>query len=488
MSDQEVLGPIIDGKMVVSDSLSKFKAIYPADGKELCDISSCGLDELDAVVRSSEAAFKSWGKTSFGERAAALEQIAEIIEADPGYFAKNETLDTGKGIGESLIQIGNSAKIYRYFASAIRTHEDSYIRYDNATSSVVIREPFGSVGLILPWNAPSMLLSWKLAPALAAGNCAIVKPASVASRAALNMVLRFQKALPPGVLNAVTGSGPVVGNALVKHPGIRKISFTGSTAVGSEIGELCGNRIIPATLELGGKSASVIFDDANAERALQFVILGSLSSAGQICIAGTRILVQSAIYDSFVEKLKTKFDALRVGDPMDSNTQMGPVINKDQFDKVMGYIDSGIKQGARLVSGGKRLTGGIYDKGYYIAPTLFVDVKSDMTIACEEIFGPVLSIMRFDTEEEAISIANGTEYGLGASVWTKDIYRAMRVSQALEAGTVWVNTYLDNPAGSPFGGYKKSGMGREIGKVAIDYYSNIKNINISASDDVPPIF
>ncbi|MDR1510827.1 MAG: aldehyde dehydrogenase family protein [Synergistaceae bacterium] len=488
MTDQEVLGPIIDGKVVASGSTPKFKAIYPVDGKEICEIYSCGQEQTDAAVRSSEEAFKSWGKTSFGERAAVLEHIARIVEENLEYFAKNETLDTGKGIGESLVQIGNSAKIYRYFASAIRSHEDRYIRYDNGTASVVIREPFGSVGLILPWNAPSMLLSWKLAPALAAGNCAIVKPASVASRAALNMVLRFQEALPPGVLNAVTGSGPDVGNALVKHPGIRKISFTGSTAVGREIGELCGNRLIPATLELGGKSASVIFDDANIERAIQFVMLGSLSSAGQICIAGTRILVQSTIYDSFVEKLKTKFDTLRVGDPMDSDTQMGPVINKNQFDKVMGYIDSGIKDGARLVIGGERLTGGIYDKGYYIAPTLFADVKSDMTIACEEIFGPVLSIMRFDTEEEAVSIANGTEYGLGASVWTKDINRAMRVSQALEAGTVWVNFYLDSPAGSPFGGYKKSGMGREIGKIAIDYYSNIKNINISSSDDVPPIF
>lgn len=486
MERNQELGPIISGAIVRTENT--FKAISPADGSELGRVFVCGEAEVDAAVRSSETAFVSWGKSTFGERADRLDQIADILKGDLDWFAENETLDTGKGIGESRLHVNNCINMYRYFASVIRTHEDTFIRYDSGSASIVVREPLGVVGLILPWNAPSMLLSWKLAPALAAGNCAVVKPASAASMVIINMALRFQEALPPGVLNVVTGSGETVGNALAGHPGIRKISFTGSSAAGSAVGAIAGRNIIPVTLELGGKSASVIFEDANLDRALQYAILPIASSAGQICVSSSRLLVQDSIYDAFTKRLKAKFDGLRVGDPMDLETQVGPVIDKTQFDKVMGYIDGGIAAGAKLLSGGKRVTGGICDKGFYIAPTLFGGVTPDMAIAGEEIFGPVLSVLRFSTEEDAVRIANGTQYGLGAAVWTKDIYRAMRVSHALEAGTVWVNDYLDNGAGSPFGGYKKSGVGRELNKIVIDYYSNIKNISVANVDEAPPIF
>lgn len=486
MERKKELGPVINGAIVKTEN--DFKAICPADGSELARVFACGRAEVDAAIESSEAAFASWGKSTFGERADALDKIADILRDDLDWFAENEALDTGKGIGEAQLHINNSIKMYRYFASAIRTHEDTFIRYDSGSASIVVREPLGVVGLILPWNAPSMLLSWKLAPALAAGNCAVVKPASAASMVIIEMALRFQEALPQGVLNVITGSGETAGNALIGHPGIKKISFTGSTAAGSVVGAAGGGNIVPVTLELGGKSASVVFEDANLDRALQYAVLPIASSAGQICVCASRLLIQDSIYDAFVEKLKAKFDGLRIGDPMDPETQVGPVIDRGQFDKIMGYIDAGVAAGAKLLSGGKRVTGGICDKGLYIAPALFVDVKPDMSIANEEIFGPVLSVLRFSTEEEAVRIANGTKYGLGAAVWTKDIYRAMRVSRALEAGTVWVNDYLDNGAGSPFGGYKKSGLGRELNKMVIDHYSNIKNISIANVDEAPPIF
>jgi acyl-CoA reductase-like NAD-dependent aldehyde dehydrogenase len=388
------------------------------------------------------------------------------------------------------MHLGNCIEIYRYFAAAIRAHEDRVVQYDNGNISIVLREPLGVVGLILPWNAPSMLLAWKLAPALAAGNAVVVKPASSASLVPINLVEKFQAALPPGVLNLVTGSGPKVGTPLADHPGISKISFTGSVEAGRILGAKASQNIIPVTLELGGKSASIIFEDSHVDRALQFAVLASVSSAGAICVSSSRILVQDTIYDSFVAKIKEKYDALATtaGNPLDPASGVAPIIDKTQYERIIGYIESGISEGAKLVSGGKRITGGICDKGYYMEPTLFANVTKDMTIAKEEIFGSVLSIMRFSTEEEAIEIANSTQYGLASAVWTKDIYKATRVSRALQAGIVWVNDYMDISAGGPFGGYKKSGFGREINKMAIDYYSNTKNINISSDETTPQMF
>lgn len=481
-----VYGALIDASL--KQTQEHFEDRNPANGEIIALIGRCTEADLNEAVESGQSAFTKWKAVPRDKRSRLLNQIADIIERDMDELVLNETLDTGKCLSESALQLQICADIYRYFAGAIMCHEDIMIQHASGSFSAVIREPLGVAGLILPWNAPSMLMTWKLAPALAAGNCAVVKPASAASRVVLELALRFQEVLPPGVLNVVTGSGSEIGNALAYHPGISKVSFTGSTTVGSGIGRICGENVVPCTLELGGKSANIIFEDADLDRAVQYVMIGILSTSGEVCVAGSRLLVQDSIYERMVEMLREKFIQVTVGDPTAPDTKMGPVIDESQGRKIMDCIDGGLADGARLVCGGHRLTGGIYDLGFFIEPTIFADADNSMRIAREEIFGPVLTIIPFQTEAEAVSIANDSAYGLGAAVWTRDIYRAIRVSRVLQAGTVWVNDYLDSSPGNPFGGYKKSGIGREIHKMAMDYYSNVKNICVSATDEVPAAF
>lgn len=299
--------------------------------------------------------------------------------------------------------------------------------------------------------------------------------------------MRLQKLLPPGVVNVVCGSGAAIGDALIASPGVSKVSFTGSTATGRSIASAAGKRLIPATVELGGKSPIIIYEDADLDKAVQFSMLGTLSSSGAVCVAGSRVLVQDTVYDQVVETMKAAFARVRVGAPDDPASHMGPIINEKQYRKIMDYIEIGKQEGAVLLSGGSRLSGGIYDTGIYLEPTLFGDVKNQMTIAREEIFGPVISLIRFHDEQEAIRIANDTEYGLGAGVFTRDLNKAARTAKAIQAGTVWVNTYLNSCPGSPFGGYKNSGYGRELHSMVLDAYSNIKNINV-AYDEGHPVF
>ena len=485
MKAYKELGPIIGGREIKTQN--SFFDKNPANGEIIAEIGSCSIEDVEHAVKSGGEAFQSWGATSREYRADCLYKMAEIIESDMDTFARNETLCTGKCLQESYIQLDLCAKLYKYFAAAIASSEDTLVQHSSGSFSAIVREPLGVVGLILPWNAPVMLMAWKLAPALAAGNCAVVKTATLASASVLELAGRFQAVLPPGVLNVVTGSGSTAGNALISHPDISKVSFTGSTDVGRSIGKICGENITPCTLELGGKSANIIFADAQLDRAVQFAMIGTLSSAGAVCVAGTRLLIQDEIYDSFLKMLKEKFEPVRVGDPMEDGVQMGPVIDEVQFETIMKYIEHGKSEGAKLVCGGTRLTGGQYDKGFYVAPTIF-EAENSMKISQEEIFGPVINVIRFSTEEEAISIANDSCYGLGAGLWTKDIHRAIRVSRKLEAGTVWVNDYLDSSPGNPFGGYKNSGIGREVHKMALENYTRVKNICVSNSEDVPPVY
>jgi len=479
-------GSFINGSFVKNTTEKIISDYNPTNGDLLAQLLTADVACLEDAVTSSQSALKEWRSSTKAYRAKVLNAMADIMDANASYLAEIEAKDIGKPIGEATMQMGLCSSMYRYFAACIIAEDEVLVSHDNGSLSAVIREPLGVVGLILPWNAPAMLLSWKLAPALATGNCVIIKPATAAPLVILELARLWKDVIPAGVLTVLIGSA--VGDPMLNHPGISKFSFTGSTEVGSHIGEVAGRNIVPCTLELGGKSANIIFDDAQLERALQLSILGVLASNGEVCVAGSRLFVHENIYDSFLEQLKEKFESIRIGDPTDFATQMGPAVNEGQMKSVLEYIEIGKKEGARLVCGGNRVTGGDFDKGFFIAPTIFADVNNSMRIAKEEIFGPVLCVLKFSTEEEVIKMANDSEFGLGAGVWTKNLSRAMRVSRALQAGTVWVNDYLTSTPGNPFGGYKKSGIGREVHKLAMQYYTNVKNICFCGDEGVPPIF
>jgi len=478
----------IDGKFAETGSGRVLEDYNPSDSGLLARLFCADDHLLEQSVKASRAAFETWGKTSREYRASVLNKMADALDQNRDYLASIEAMDVGKPIEEAKQQIELSASMYRYFAAAILAQDDTMVIHDQGSISALIREPLGVVGLILPWNAPCMLLSWKAAPALAAGNCIVVKPASAAPLIILELARLWAEIIPAGVFNVLLATGGGVGEKMMHHPGFDKFSFTGSTQVGKHIGEVTGGNIVPCTLELGGKSANIVFRDAQLDRAIQYSMLGILATQGEICVGGSRLLLQEDIYDEFLHRLKMKFETVKVGDPLDPSNQMGPLINEEQLDKVLHYIEIGKQEGAKLLCGGYRLTDEQHDKGFYMAPAIFADVKNDMRIAREEIFGPVLSVIKFSTEEEAIQIANDSDYGLGAAVWTKDISRALRVGRALQAGTVWVNDYLTSTPGNLFGGYKKSGIGREIQKMALQYYTNAKNLCICPDETVPALF
>lgn len=483
---KEEYGILVDGDFVQSKSGETIEVANPATGEILSRVASARSDEVDMAINSAEKAFLGWRKTTNAERSGFLQKIADCIEIEKENLANVDIRETGRCFGESLMLLDNCISEFRYMAGAIQAYEDTLIQHSNTSFSMVVREPLGVAALILPWNCPAMLFSWKVAPALAAGNTVVIKPASAAPLMVMELGRIVQKVLPPGVLNVVAGSGKEVGNYLINHPKTAKISFTGSTETGCDIGRTAGGNVIPCSLELGGKSANIVFPDAPMERAIQYAAMAILSSAGEICVSGSRLFLHEDIYDSFLAKLKQKFENVRVGNPTNNETQMGPVIDENQINSILRYIEIGKKEGAKLLCGGKRLTGREFDRGYFIAPTIFADVDNRMRIAQEEIFGPVLVVIKFVNEEEVIEMANDSQYGLAAGIWTNDLPRAIRVTKALEAGLVWVNDFLTSIG--PFGGYKKSGIGREVNKVALEYYSNTKNILISTSEDVPPVF
>lgn len=478
----------IDGSFIQKHDGAAGQTINPANAESLAQLQFADAADLDAAVNAARQAFSKWGVSDRTYRAQILNRMADVIEENKTYLASIEARDVGKPVGEATLQMELSASVYRYFAAAILSQDDTAVIHDGGSVSLILREPLGVVGLILPWNAPCMLLSWKAAPALAAGNCVVVKPASAAPLVVLELARLWAEVIPAGVFNVLLASGAGVGEAMLHHPGFDKFSFTGSTGVGKHIGETAGENIIPCTLELGGKSANIVFADAQLDRALQYSMLAILSTQGEVCVGGSRLLLQDEIYDEFLAALKAKFETLRIGDPMDPSIQVGPLVSEEQLEKVLQYIEIGKQEGAVLVCGGQRLTGEKYDKGFFIAPAIFAEVSNEMRIAREEIFGPVLSVIRFSSEEDAIRIANDSEYGLGAGIWTKDLSRALRVGRALQAGTVWVNDYLTSTPGNPFGGYKKSGIGREIHKLALQYYTNTKNLCICPDESVPLLF
>ena len=480
---QEKYVLFINGQWQPASDGKTFKSYNPANGELLAECAQATDADLDLAVDSAWKAWDSWKQTTPAERAKILNRIADIIDENAEHLAMVETLDNGKPIRETMaIDIPYSAEHFRYFAGAVLAEEGTASMLDGNTMSLILREPIGVVGQIVPWNFPFLMAAWKLAPVLASGCCTVFKPSSTTSLSVLEFARLIQDVLPAGVFNVITGSGSGVGNSMLKHKGFRKLAFTGSTEVGRDVALAAAEKLIPSTLELGGKSANIFFDDCKWDMALDGLQLGILFNQGQVCCAGSRVFVQEGIYDKFVEAAVKAFNHVKVGLPWEQDTQMGSQINEGQLKKILSYIDIAKSEGATIACGGERCTEGELAKGAFMKPTLITNVTNDMRVAQEEIFGPVACVIKFKTEDEVIEMANDSKYGLGGAVWTRDINRAIRVSRAIETGRMWVNTYNAIPAGAPFGGYKQSGIGRETHKVILEHYTQMKNIMINLSE------
>jgi betaine-aldehyde dehydrogenase len=454
----------------------------PATGGVLARVAQAGPDDVDAAVAAARRAWDegTWRRATPAERAKVLLRLAERIRAEAGELAKLEARNVGKPIQEARGEVGMGADCFRYYAGLLPAFGGRTVPVSAPGTGLTFREPVGVCALIVPWNFPFAITTWKTAPALALGNSVVVKPASATPLSALRLAeLAGEAGLPPGVLNVIPGPGGAAGEALVRHPGVRKVSFTGSTEVGSGVMRAAADDVKRVSLELGGKSASLIFADADLDQAGASVS-GSFGNAGQDCCARSRILVERPVYDEIVERFVERTRAIRLGDPLDETTEMGSLISPQHREKVDGYVKQGVQEGARLCIGGRAKAGKPFARGSFYEPAVFRDVDPGMIIAQEEIFGPVVAILPFDTEEEAVRLANATLYGLSGSLWTRDIGRALRVVRAVETGVLSVNSSWSVHLEMPFGGVKRSGVGRELGPSALEHYSELKSVFIAA--------
>lgn len=473
----------IGGQWKDASDNATFKTFSPADGSLLAECAEATREDVDEAVQAAWEAFASWKNTTVNERAAVLNKIADIIDENTEFLAAVESMDNGKPIRETMaVDIPLSAQHFRYFAGCIMAEEGNANILGKDTLSLILREPIGVVGQIVPWNFPFLMAAWKLAPVLASGCCTVLKTSSTTPLSVLEFAKLIQDVIPPGVFNVITGAGSKSGQYMLEHNGFRKLAFTGSTEVGRSVALAAAEKLIPSTLELGGKSANIFFSDCDWEMAMDGLQMGILFNQGQVCCAGSRVFVHEDIYDKFVEDAVKRFEQVKVGLPLDPETQMGSQISKGQMNKILKYVEIGKEEGAKVLCGGYQVTEDGLESGCFIRPTLLGDVTNDMRVAQEEIFGPVACILKFKTEEEVIAMANDSEYGLGGAVWTRDINRALRVSMAVETGRMWVNTYNSIPEGAPFGGYKTSGIGRETHKVILEHYTQMKNIMINLGE------
>ena len=474
----------IDGKFVDPASGKWFESFNPFTGEAWTLIAQGDATDADRAVQAAHRAFTQgpWSTFTATQRGLLLHKLGDLVARDAKKLAELEVRDNGKLIAEMLAQCNYVPQWYYYFGGLADKIQGAVIPLDKKGYFNFTRhEPLGVVCAITPWNSPLMLAAWKMAPALAAGCTVVLKPSEFTSASTLEFVKLFEEAgFPPGVVNVVTGFGKEVGTPLVEHPLVRKISFTGSDATGRAINQSAAANLKKVGLELGGKSPNIVFADAKIEDAVNGAVSGIFAATGQTCIAGSRLLVQDTIHDEFVEKLVTLAKTARMGDPMSMDTQVGPVTTRPQYEKVLGYIDIAKNEGAQLLMGGGAATRPECGKGWFVEPTVFAGVKNKMRIAQEEVFGPVLSVIKFKDEDEALAIANDVRFGLGAGVWTSDIGRAFRMSERIQAGTVWVNTYRAVSFMSPFGGYKDSGLGRENGMDAIREFLQVKSVWINS--------
>jgi len=478
-------GNFIGGRWVEPIRGEYFTDHSPINGRQLAEIAKSSPEDVEAALDAAHRAKEGWARMAPAERAKILNRVADRLEENLELLALAETMDNGKPIRETRgADVPLAIDHFRYFAGCVRAEEGAISTIDDKTIAYHFREPLGVVGQIIPWNFPLLLAAWKIAPALAAGNCTVIKPASQTPLSLLLFAELTADILPPGVVNIVTGPGASVGRAIAANPRIAKVSFTGETTTGRQIMGYAAEHLIPQTMELGGKSPNIFLadvmneDDAFLDKALEGFALFAFNK-GEVCTCPSRALVHESIFDRFVERAVARVAAIRVGDPLDPLTQMGAQASEDQLHKILGYIDIGKQEGAECLTGGQRARpGGEFDDGFFIEPTVFVG-NNKMRIFQEEIFGPVLSVSPFKTIEDAISIANDTIYGLGAGVWTRSGNDAYRLGRAIEAGRVWTNCYHAYPAHAAFGGYKASGFGRENHKMMLDHYQQTKNLLVS---------
>jgi aldehyde dehydrogenase (NAD+) len=466
----------VDGSFVDARSGKTFETVNPATEEVLAVVAEADAADVDLAVAAARRAFDDgpWPRMRARDRGRLLYKLAELIDRERTDLAVLESLDNGKPIVETrAVDVPSAIEVFAYYAGWADKLGGETIPQSEGFFTYTMREPHGVCGQIIPWNFPLLMAAWKLAPALACGNTCVLKPAEQTPLSALRLAELVREAgFPDGVVNVLPGFGPTAGAAIVRHPHVDKIAFTGSTEIGRTIQREAAGTLKSVSLELGGKSPNIVFADADLEAAVEGALRGVFFNQGEVCCAGSRLLVEAPVRDRFVEALARRAARIRVGDPLDERTEMGAQISEEQFDKILGYIDAGKRAGARLVTGGQRAR----PRGYFVQPTVFDDVSSDMRIAREEIFGPVVATMTFRDLDEAIRIGNDTRYGLAAAVWTRDVKKAHRAVRALRAGTVWVNTYNAFDAAMPFGGYKESGIGRELGRHALDLYTQTKSV------------
>jgi aldehyde dehydrogenase (NAD+) len=469
----------IGGKWIPSASGKTFETIHPGTEEVICEVAEGDKEDVDAAVDAARDAFDNgpWSKMDARDRGALMYKLADILEEEADELAALETLDNGKPISDSrAADIPLVIDCLRYYAGWADKIQGSTIPVRGDYFCYTRREPVGVVGQIIPWNFPALMVAWKWGPALAAGCTIVMKPAEQTPLSCLRMARLAQKAgIPDGVINVVPGYGPTAGAAIVKHPGIDKVAFTGELATAKIIQREAAETMKRLTFELGGKSPNVIFADADLDAAIEGAHFGLYFNQGQCCCAGSRLFVDERVHDEVIDRLKDKNHERKVGDPFDPDTQQGPQVDEAQFEKILKYVDYGKQDGAKLLTGGKR----VGSKGYFVEPTLFAGVTDNMRIAQDEIFGPVLSVLKFKNVDEIIRRANATNFGLAAAVWTRDVAKAHRFAKGVKAGTVWVNCYDVFDAAAPFGGFKQSGLGRELGEAGLANYTELKTVTVS---------
>jgi aldehyde dehydrogenase (NAD+) len=493
MADIESYDQFIDGEFVSSESDDRADVTFPYDGEPWATVPLGTAGDVDRAVAAARAAFErdDWSGLQLSERAVLLRDVATVIDEHADELAELETRQNGKLIREMSGQMNSLGDWFRYYASQCETREGDTIPVESKDGEMfnyVVEEPYGVVGAITPWNSPLLLTTFKLAPALAAGCTFVHKPSTQTPVSALRLaeLLHEEAGLPAGVYNVVTGSGSTVGDAIVNNDDVDKVSFTGSTSVGRHIGKTAGENLIPASLELGGKSPNIVFDDADLENAVNGVIKGIFAATGQTCLAGSRVFVHEEISAEFVDRIVDRARDIELGDPRDPATEMGPVAFRGQWETDREYISTALEEGATLRFGGQQpddLPGECF-----LEPTILTDVENDMTVAQEEIFGPVASILTFSDEDDLVERANDTDFGLAAGIWTEDFRKAQRIADAIEAGTIWINEYRILTYNSPFGGYKDSGLGRENGTEGLEEYMQTKSVWVDLAGEVEDPF
>ena len=470
----------IGGEWVESASGETFETRDPTTGEVLAEAQAGNSEDIDRAVEAAGEAHESeWADTDATERQRLLTEIADRIEEKRSEIARIETLDNGKPIREAQADVALAADQFRYFAGAVRTHEGETIPTGDGKNIQTIREPYGVVGAVVPWNFPLLIASWKLAPALAAGNTVVLKPAEQTPLSILKVMDEIDDVLPDGVVNVVTGYGAEAGAPLTEHEDIRKVSFTGSTAVGKQVMKAAAENVTDVTLELGGKSPVVVFPDADIEHAVRVMMFAMFYNSGECCTAGTRLFVHEDIYEEFMDAFVEAADGLQMGDPLSKDTRLGPKVSEEQVERTLSYIEQAREDGARIVTGGDQPDSDALADGCFVVPTVIDDIDHNSQPVQEEIFGPVEEVFAWSDYDEMIEKANNVDYGLAAGVITNDLSKANRAARDIEAGNIWVNHYTDFPAGQPFGGYKQSGIGREQAKTTLDHYSQTKTINMN---------